>query len=165
VDIPVVGGFTPAVLTANAVAQRYSVVTILPEVIPMLEDLERELGITANIVSNLYVDIPVQDLTDKEKLIKRLYKQSLRAIAQGAQAIVLGCTGMLGVAEEVQKKLAEKKKPAPVIDPTKAAITMLQSLVRMEISQSRLTYYPYPPPDDSAGAWASVLKIAAGAEG
>jgi allantoin racemase len=160
VDIPVVGGFTPAVLTANAVAQRYSIVTMLPDVIPMLEELERDLGITNNIVSNLYVDIPVQDLTHRRKLIERLFEQSLQAIEQGAQAIVLGCTGMINVAADVHKLLADEKKPAPVIAPTKAAITMLQSLVRMGISQSRLTYYASP--DEPRGVWSSVLRITAG---
>jgi allantoin racemase len=162
VDIPVVGGFWPAVLTANAIAQRYSIITVLPGVIPMLEDLGRSLGISDNIVSILDVGIPVQDLTDEKQLKKKLVKKSLEAIDQGAQAIVLGCTGMLGVAEAVQQKLAKKNKPAPVIDPTKAAITMLQSLVRMGLSQSRLTYYP--PPDDTTGAWASVLTMMAGAD-
>ncbi|MGD9824206.1 hypothetical protein, partial [Desulfobacter sp.] len=56
-------------------------------------------------------------------------------------AIVLGCTGMLGVANGLARILKEKGKPAPVIDPTTTAVTLLQSLIRNGLSQSRLTYF------------------------
>lgn len=142
VDIPVVGGFDPAVLTATLICQKFSIITVVNSVNSMLEDLARGLGIINNVASIRDVGIPVLELQDKERLKQALIYQSQKAIDRdGAQAIVLGCTGMLDVAKEVERILAELGKPAPVIDPTSAAITSLESLIRCGLSQSRLTYY------------------------
>ncbi len=143
VSIPVVGGFDGAVLMASLIAQKFSIVTVVPNVVPLIEDEIRTLGITGNVASVRDVQMPVQDLGNKEKLIEHLFEQSKLAVHQdGAAAIVLGCTGMLDVVDAVSQKLTAAKIPAPVVDPSYAAITMLQSLIRCGLSQSRLTYYP-----------------------
>lgn len=142
VDIPVLGGFDGAVLLATSISQKFSIVTVVPSVDSMLESQARDLGITGNLASIRNVDIPVKDLSDKKKLIAHLLEQSKQAIEQdGAQAIVLGCTGMVDVVEAVSQGLKEMNLPAPVIDPSFAAVTTLQSLIRCGLSQSRLTYY------------------------
>jgi len=142
VDIPVVGGFDGAVLMANSIAQKFSIVTVVPSVDSMLESEARDLGITGNLASIRNVNMPVKDLSDKKKLIAHLVEESKQAITvDGAQAIVLGCTGMLDVVETVANELKKAGLPAPVIDPTFAAVCSLQSLIRCGLSQSRLTYY------------------------
>lgn len=149
VDIPIVGGFEPAVLTAMLISRKFSIVTILRNVNPMAESLAKDLGILGNIASIRDVNIPVLELKDQDNLKKALIEQSQKAIDKdSAEAIVLGCTGMLHVAKEVERILAELGKPAPVIDPTTAAVTMLQSLIRNKLSQSRLTYFT-PPEDET----------------
>lgn len=142
VNIPVVGGFDGAVLMALSIAQKLSIVTVVPSVVPMLESQARDLGIAGNIVSIRNVNMPVQDLGDKTKLIAHLLEQSKIAIEiDGAEAIVLGCTGMVDVVDAVAEGLKTAGLPAPVIDPSYAAVTLLQSLIRCGLSQSRLTYY------------------------
>jgi len=142
VDIPVVGGFDGAALMALSVAHKFSIVTVLPNVIAMLESEARDLGITDNLASIRHVDMPVQDLTDQDKLIEHLLIQSIKAIKEdGAEAIILGCTAMVGVVDVVAKGLQEANLSVPVIDPTYAAICSLQSLIRCGVSQSRLTYH------------------------
>ncbi|MFT5718033.1 MAG: allantoin racemase [Oleiphilaceae bacterium] len=142
VDIPVVGGFDGAVLQAISIAQKFSIVTVMPSVDSMLDSEARDLGITDNLASIRNVNMPVQDLPDKKKLIANLLEESKKAIEEdGAQAIVLGCTGMLDVVEAVSEGLKKMDLPAPVVDPTFAAVCSLQSLIRCGLSQSRLTYY------------------------
>lgn len=142
VDIPVVGGFDGAVLMAMSIAQKFSIVTVVPSVVPMLEAQARDLGISSSIASIRNVNMPVQDLGDKTKLIAHLLEQSKIAIQQdGAQAIVLGCTGMVDVVDAVAEGLKQANLPAPVIDPSYASVCLLQSLIRCGVSQSRLTYY------------------------
>ena len=158
-DIPVVGGFDPAVVMATAICQRFSIITVMPSVIPLIEDLVREIGGLNNLASIKDVGIPVLDLEDEEKLKAKLVEGSIQAIDEdGAQAIVLGCTGMLDVATEVERILAEKGKPAPVVEPTKASITFLQSLIRSGLSQSRLTYYKYPPAEPKGTRLGGLLR-------
>lgn len=142
VNIPVIGGFGAALMAANMISRKYSIISVRDRVVAMNRSLVREYGQGDNIASMPVIDMAVKDLKDKEKLLKRLVEVSLTAIGQhGAQAVVLGCTGMLDVAKRVEKILAEKGKPAPVIDPTTTAIGCLQSLIRNNLSQSRLTYY------------------------
>jgi len=145
VKIPVVGGFKPAALTASLISSRWSVVTTLKNTIPRIQNLARELGIDKNMASIRYISTPVLELQEKDVLKKRLLLQIDKAVEEdGAEAIVLGCTGMLGLAVALSEKMEERGKRVPVIDPTATAICYLELLIRCNISQSKLTY-PEPP--------------------
>lgn len=142
VDIPVIGGFGGALMTANMISQKFSIINVLDRVVAMNRTLVRDYGLEENLASMPVIGMSVKELKDKKKLTKRLVAVSLEAIeTHGAQAVVLGCTGMLDVAKGVARILKEKGKPAPVIDPTTTAVTLLQSLIRNGLSQSRLTYF------------------------
>jgi len=143
VRIPVVGGFQPAALTACLISGRWSVVTVLGSVLPMVQDLARKLGVDDNIASVRDIDTPVLELQDKDLMRKRLLLQIEKALEDGAEAIVLGCTGMLGLAQNLEQEMADRGKPVPVVDPTAAAIGYLELLNRNGISHSLLTY-PFP---------------------
>ena len=145
VRIPVVGGFQPAALTASLIAGTWSVVTVLKSVLPMIQDLSRKLGVDRNIGSIRDIDTPVLELSDKKVLEQRLLKHSEAAVKEdGAEAIVLGCTGMLGLAQNLEKQLVEIGLPVPVVDPTASAIGYLELLYRSGVTQSLFTY-PSPP--------------------
>jgi len=145
VDIPVVGGFEPAVLAAMGVADRFSIVTVLPSVLTMIHRLSASLGISSRIASVRVIDTPVLELADRAALEQKLLMEMRAAIAQDdAHALVLGCTGMLGVARSLQAALADEGSFVPVIDPTAAAILALEAQVRMGIRHSRRTYLPPP---------------------
>jgi allantoin racemase len=145
VDIPVVGAFQPAALTACLIAGKWSVVTVLKNVLPLITDLARKLGIESNIASARDIDTPVLELQDKQLMQDRLLNQIERAVSEdGAEAIVLGCTGMLGLAGTLAEKMAAKGVPVPVIDPTASAIGYLELLIRNGLKQSPLTYMTPP---------------------
>lgn len=145
IDIPVIGGFRASAYTAMMIAQKFSIVTVLDNVIAMQIEHVRAFGIEQNFASIYSIDIPVTSLTDKEKVIEEVFQKSYQAIkSDGAQAIIFGCTGMLGVAQEVGKRLKEIGEPAPVVDPTWAAISYLELMIRNQLSQSRLTYFTPP---------------------
>jgi len=145
VKIPVVGGFQPAVLTASLIARKWSCITILKNVIPKIIENSRKLGIEKNIASIRSVDIPVLELGDKGRLKERLLYNIQKAVDEdGAEAAVLGCTGMLGLAKKISIELAERGYHLPVVDPTASAIGYLELLIRGGLSHSALTY-PRPP--------------------
>lgn len=143
VSIPVVGGFQPAALTASLISGQWSIVTVLKSVVPMIRDLCCKLGIEGNVVSVRDINTPVLELQDKSLMRNRLLAQIEKAIEEGAETIVLGCTGMLGLAQDLQKEMAKRNKPIPVVDPTASAIGYLEQLYRSGISHSKLTY-PIP---------------------
>jgi len=145
VKIPVVGGFQPAALTASLLARKWSCITILKNVIPKITENARKLGIENNIASIRSIDMPVLNLLDKVKLKERLLDNIEKSMCEdGAEAVVLGCTGMLGLAKKLSTELAERGYRLPVVDPTASAIGYLELLVRSGLSHSSLTY-PYPP--------------------
>lgn len=141
VNIPVVGPCESSMLIASSLGKSFSVVTVLPNVVPIIDNISKTLGVNGKVASIRYINIPVLDLGDKERLQKALFEEMMRAIEQDqAHALVLGCTGFLGLASVLQEQLKQKGYDVPVIDPIFAATKMLESLIAMGIKQSRLTY-------------------------
>lgn len=150
IDGPVVGGFEPAMLTALSLGENVGIITVLPNVVPMLHSLARRYTIERRIGTIRVVDLPVLGLEDREVLLDRLFEQASDAVTKReADVIVLGCTGMLGVAAELRDRLAANGLAVPVVDPTGAAVTWLESSVRLGLAPSRTTYMPPPAKDRS----------------
>ena len=88
------------------------------------------------------VDIPVLELSDIDKLLKALLDKSIEAIERdGAQAIILGCTGMIGVDELLSQELEEKGYSVRIISCC-CIYNALESLIKLNISQSKRAYIP-----------------------
>jgi len=151
IDVPVVGGFEPAMLTALSLGEKVGIITVLPNVVPMLHSLARRYTIERRIGTIRVVDLPVLGLEDHDVLLDRLVEQASDAVANHeADVIVLGCTGMLGVVAELRKRLKDKGFDVPVVDPTGASVTWLESCVRLGVGPSRTTYMPPPAKDRQA---------------
>lgn len=143
IDIPVVGPARTTMLYAADLAHTFSVVTILKNVIVLIEDLAKKLGLIEKMVSVRSVDIPVLELTDKGGLISSLVNESIIAIEEdSAHSIILGCTGMMGVADALKDSLLRKGYNVPVLDPVPIAIRYLETLISLKLSQSKKTYMP-----------------------
>lgn len=141
VDIPVVGAFAPTVLMTSLLTQKFSIITILSSLKPELNDLARRVGIEANIASIRTLEIKGLDLDEQNILVEKLTQESLQAIHEdGAEAIILGCTGMLGITEKLQAKLHCLGLKVPVVNPATGAVAMLQALISQGLTHSRLTY-------------------------
>ncbi len=141
VDIPVFGGFEPSILLGAGLGDHLGIVTILPTGLPIIEGSARRLQINNRIVCYRYVNIPVLDLGDINKLKSALYEQSLEAIEKNdAHVIILGCTGMMGMAKQLHKRLADSGYDVPVIDPAYAGIKLLETYISMGLKHSKQTY-------------------------
>jgi len=145
VDIPVLGAAEPSMLFACSLGHKFSVVTVLENVIPMIENIAKVLGVKEKLASVRSVDIPVLELHDKEKLKNALYKEMLKAIKEDkAHVLILGCTGMMGIAKSLHEMLKKEGYDIPVIDPAAASIKFLEALIGLGVKQSRLTYMKPP---------------------
>ena len=141
VDIPVFGGFEPAMLIAMGLADRIGVVTIMPNVVPVLHRHAAAAHLDGRLVSVRDVGIPVLDLCDHQKLCNAVVRESILAIQQdGVQAIVLGCTGMVGVTVTVEEGLKDAGYEVPVIEAARSAVMLLELYAKMGLRHSRLTY-------------------------
>ena len=145
IDIPIIGGFTTSAFTALALSQRFSIITILSSTLAMQQEHVMRYGLGESFASIRPINCPVSELKP-ERIIEEVCKQALAAIEKdGAQSILLGCTGFFGVARRVSERLTEKLgKYVPVIDPNQAGFCFLVSLVRMHLQASRLCYSKMP---------------------
>ena len=141
VDIPVVGPCQASLAIASTLGQKFSVVTALKSMIPLFHDLVRKYGYSTNFASVRSIEVPVLDLEKRWNEMKEaLAREGRAAIEQdGADVIVLGCTGMIGMAKELQETLK-----VPIVDPAPAALKLAELLVTLKLSQSKLVY-PKPP--------------------
>jgi len=97
------------------------------------------------------INVPVLDLADHNKVVNALVEQALQAIhVDFAEAIVLGCTGFVDVAEAVQNQLRDKGYDTVVLEAARSAMMLLEVYAAMGLRHSRLTYLP---PREKARKW------------
>jgi allantoin racemase len=106
----------------------------------------RGLGLEERVITIRDVGIPVLGLSHGGQVEDKIFEACLKAINEdGAEVLVLGCTGMVGLSEKLQERLREKGYEVPVVDPIRAAIYYAKLLVRLGLRQSRISY-PKPLP-------------------
>ena len=151
VKIPVFGGFEPAIFYSLGIADRIGIVSVLREVAPLIREVVDRENLRERIPSIRYVDIPVLDLDDIDKLVAALVKESIKAIEEDhVESIVLGCTAMAGVKERVEAGLKTGGYEVVIIEAAQAALIMLETYVRMGLKHS---IYTYPAPREKKRTW------------
>ena len=152
VSIPVIGPCEAAMHVAAMLGHRFSVVTVLDRIIPELELHAQKYGVGGKLASARSIDLPVLDLENgREQFVARMVDEAVEAVEEdGAHVIVLGCTGLAGLDEQVGKGLHEKGHEVPVIDPASIALKIAEALVDAKLAHSKRTY-PYPPEKEIVG--------------
>lgn len=143
VAIPVLGPAQTAMHLAALLGHRFSVVTVLRRLHPILEDMASVYGLRGKMGPVRSVDIPVIELMDDyDRLCRALGEQSVRAVLEDeSDVIILGCTGMDGLAEAIEASLAAAGiSGVPVIDPIAASVSFAKSLLRAGLSHSKRAY-------------------------
>lgn len=144
-DIPVIGAGESSLHLASMLGKRFSVINILPETEWLIRNIIRKYGLESNLASIRTINIPVLEL---EKDLKKTAKISGEAaekavVEDGAGAIVLGCTGMAGLAEGVYGYLKKKGYEVPVLDPLKVAINTAIMIGLLGVKQGK-EVFPAP---------------------
>jgi allantoin racemase len=152
VTIPVLGPCQCAIHVASILGNRFSFITVLERLRAMLHHIVAGYGLSDNFASFDAVDIPVLEIGhDSERLGRALTEKAIKAVNEDhAGAIVLGCTGFLGLAERMSEGLQAQGIHVPVIDPIPLSIRMADTLVRCGLSHSK-TVFPAPREKDIAG--------------
>lgn len=145
VDIPVAGGFEPVMQLALGLADQIGIVTVLPNVLPLIKGNIAKAHLDSRVACVRSIDIPVLALSDHEKLCSAIYEECLKAIKEdGAEVIVLGCTAIVDVTETVQARLHQAGYQICVLEAAQSAVMLLELEAKMGLRPSRLTYMPVP---------------------
>ncbi len=152
VSIPVIGPCEASMHVAAMLGHKFSVVTVLDRLIPELETHARKYGVADRLTSGRSVDLPVLDLEKgREEFEARIVGEARAAIEEdGAHVIVLGCTGLAGLAQRIEQALRDEGYDIPVIDPASTALKVAEALVDLKLSHSKRTY-PYPSEKEIVG--------------
>lgn len=138
VSVPVIGPGEASILSALALGQRFSIVTVLEETIPRNVAHAHRLGVPPwRLASVRSVGIPVSRLRDDlDQTYNMLLPVARRCRDEdGAHIIVLACLGMAGLGERLQEELG-----LPVVDPAFVAIAWAEWLVALGLRHSQRTY-------------------------
>ena len=138
---PVIGIGEAAFHMASLIAAKFSVVTTLSRSIIPIEHNLAKYGLIARCARVRAAEVPVLALEDPRSGARRLIEQEIeRALAEdGAEAIVLGCAGMTDLAREL-----ERKAGVPVLDGVACAVSLAESLVRLDLKTSKRNTYAAP---------------------
>lgn len=140
-EVPVVDITEAAASTAMFLGHRYSVVTTLDRTVPLIEDRLRLAGLFDHCASVRASGTSVLGLeSDVDAAVHAIVEQSVRAIEDDhAEVICLGCGGMAGL-----KKKVSERTGVPVVDGVTAAVMIAESLVRLELSTSKVRTFASP---------------------
>ncbi|NTF33497.1 aspartate/glutamate racemase family protein [Rhizobium skierniewicense] len=148
-DMVVVGPAQTSMHIAAMLGHTFSVITVMRRLRPSFENTAALCGLSSKLASVRSVDIPVLHLeADRTETLRRLIEEGRKAVEEdGAEALIFGCTGLMGCAAGLRAGLLAEGIDVPVIDPIPTAISIAAGLVRAGLSQSRTTY---PPPPEKA---------------
>jgi len=137
-DKPVVGIGEAAFHMAAIISCRFSVVTTLRRSVPGIMDNLRSYGLAERCARVRASEIPVLDLERRSpEMTARLHGEIRAAIDEdGAEAIVLGCAGMVDLMDELAAAFG-----LPVVDGVTCAVSLAEALVRTGLKTSKIGGY------------------------
>jgi allantoin racemase len=142
VDIPVVGPAEACMHLAAILGHRFSVLTVVDSLIPVVENQALRYGVAPKLASVRAFNIPVLDLaSDADATFGAVMAVAEAAVREdGAHVLIPSCTGLAGFAPRIQAELARRGLEVPVLDPPPVAMKLAESLVSLGHAHSRRTY-------------------------
>jgi allantoin racemase len=140
--IPVLGIEEASLHVAAMLGARFTVLTPRRERIPSRLEHVRKRGLDHFLASVRCLDLSVAETdADPAGTKKKILDVAKRAVDEdGAEVIILGCSGMAGYASEIEERLNVK-----VIDPTSVALKLAEAMADLGLVHSKAGFYSTPP--------------------
>ena len=139
VIMPVIGSGENALLLASQLGNKFSILSPLDRNSFSFNKKILSMGLEKKYCSTRGIGMTVLDLAkNKKETLNRILSIGKNAVSKDkADVLILGCMSMAfhDVTSIIQKKLN-----VPVINPVKASILMAESLVKMNIAHSKISY-------------------------
>lgn len=154
--VPVVGIAEASFHMASLVAHKWSVVTVLPRVEPLVEELIARNGMEHKCASIRCTPLTVLEIEEDIERAKRMMLDEARSAIQddGAEAILLGCAGLGPIDKTMQEALG-----VPVFDGTACAVKLVEGLHRYGVTTSKAKAYLPPEPKELVACPVSLEPI------
>lgn len=116
---PVLGVFRSAVAIAAARAERFGVVAIVSASRARHMAALRAMGLETRLSGHVALDMSMEELLSPDAARPALEQAARALVAQGAETIILGCTGMAHHCRAIEAVVG-----VPVIEPCQSAATL-----------------------------------------
>jgi Asp/Glu/hydantoin racemase len=123
-DRPVLGVFRCAVAAALLRAERFGVIALVDASIARHALALRAIGAEARLAAEIAMNTSIEALLDPHAARAALLATGRRLVERGAEAVILGCTGMAGHRAALEEALG-----VPVIEPCQAAVAQALGIV------------------------------------
>ncbi len=128
IDTPTVGPCEASLAIATTMGKKIGIVTVSKTAIELFEEMVIKYRMEKRVVSIRGIDITVPQIEeDVERTIELLKEEIKYAIEDGADVIVLGCTGLAGFAAKLQSYFS-----IPILDPAACAAKILEDIVELK---------------------------------
>lgn len=140
--IPVVGIEEATLHMAAMLGHRFSIMTGMRRRIPTRDWHVRLRGVESFYASSPSLDMSVLEMdANPEKSKKRILELARKCVVEDrAEVIVLGCAGLTGYAEDIERELG-----AVVLDPTSVAFKMAEAMADLKLHHSKAGRFSNPP--------------------
>jgi len=118
-DRPVLGVFRCAVATAAARSERFGVIAIVEASKGRHMTALRAMGLEGRLAGEVALNTTMETLLRPDAARARLIAAARELVGQGAQTVILGCTGMAHHRDAI-----EQAAGVPVIEPCQAAASV-----------------------------------------
>ena len=109
---------------AKVLGENIGILTLVKSIFPEISKLVKQYGYNAQVK---YVDA----LSTKDYKSK-MFEEAQKMVDSGVDVIILGITGFIGIAKEIEAKVN-----VPVIDPSVAAFKLTNCILDMRLSHSK----------------------------
>ena len=141
-NIPVIGIEEATLHMAAMLGAKFSVMTPRRERIPSKKAHVHMHGLDYFLASVRSLDLSVAETdADPEKTKRRVLEVAKKAVDEdAAEVIILGCAGMAGYAQEIERKLKVKG-----LDPTGVALKVAEAIADLRLMHSKIGLFATPP--------------------
>ena len=141
-DIPVIGIEEATMHVAAMLGHKFSITTGSFNRAPTRELHVRIRGVESAFASALVMNMPVLEMdAHPEKAKARILELARKAVQEdGAEVIILGCAGLAGYAEDVERELG-----VVVLDPTSVALKITEAIADLGLRHSKVGRFARPP--------------------
>lgn len=146
VRVPVIAPGETTLLTAKMLAHHFSILSPLPETVPIAREQTHKVGVASNVASVRSLGIPVETIRERSpETLDRLVALGRRCVEEdGAELLVFACASMSLLAEEVAPAIG-----VPVINAVRLSVRAAEMLVGAGLTHSAITF---PTPAKMAAA-------------
>ena len=119
---------------------RFSILAASEKAVPMMENMVSQYGMDHRLAGVFPLNMSVLDAeANREETISRLIEEGKKAVAKGAEVLILGCAGMTGSGGPVSQALG-----IPVMDPVETSFLVLEMMCRGGYKTSKKGLYKTP---------------------